>query len=53
MVKVTYGSKFEDDPWRYEVCRYEYTQYYLRIEEKVSSYIRKGATKVSIKVEIL
>ena len=53
MVRVTYGSKFEGDPWSYEVCRYEYTEYYLQIGEKVASYIRQGATKVSIKVEIL
>lgn len=53
MVKVTYGSKFEDDPWRYEVCRYVYTEYSLRIGEKVASYFRQGATKVSIKVDIL
>ena len=58
MVRVTYGSKFEGDPWSYEVCRYEYTEgiqpeYYLRIGDKVASYIRQGATKVSIKVEIL
>lgn len=58
MVRVTYGSKFEEDPWSYEVCRYEYTEgiqpeYYLRIGDKAASYIREGATKVSIKVERL
>ena len=58
MVRVTYGSKFGNEPWSYEVVRYIYTEdmdpdYYSQICDKVESYLRQGATKVSIKVERL
>lgn len=56
MLKVTYGSKFNDDPWSYEVSRYSQTEdvdCYRLIGCKVSSYLRRGATKVTIKVERL
>lgn len=56
MVRVTYGSKFGGETWSYEVSRYINTEdmepdYYLQICDKVESYLRQGATKVTIKVE--
>lgn len=56
MFRVTYGSKFDDVPWSYEVSRYsgvKNVDYYELIGYKLASYLRQGATKVTVKVERL
>ena len=59
MVKVTYGSKFEGEPWSYTAARYELDalscidKMYTEIGGTVAAYARKGASKISIKIERL
>ena len=59
MVRVTYGSKFNGEPWSYAAERYELDalrcidKMYTEIGDTVTAYVRQGATKVTVKVERL
>lgn len=59
MVKVTYGSKFDGEPWSYTTARYELDalscidKTHTEIGDTVAAYVRQGATKVTVKVERL
>lgn len=59
MVRVTYGSKFNGEPWRYAAARYEpdaiscIDRMYTEIGDTVAAYAREGASKISIKIERL
>lgn len=59
MVKVTYGSKFEGEPWSYAAARYEHDaiscidRMYTEIGDTVAAYARNGASKISVKIERL
>lgn len=59
MVRVTYGSKFSGEPWRYAAARYEHDalscidKMYAEIGDIVAAYAREGASKISIKIERL
>lgn len=59
MVRVTYGSKFNGEPWRYAAARYELDalscidKMHTEIGDTVAAYAREGASKISIKIERL
>ena len=59
MVRVTYGSKFDGEPWSYTAARYAtiatscIDKMYAEIGDTVAAYAREGAGKISIKIERL
>ena len=59
MVRVTYGSKFEGEPWSYTTARYAtiatscIDKMCTEIGDTVTAYARNGASKISIKIERL
>ena len=59
MVRVTYGSKFNGEPWSYTTVRYENDaiscpdKMYAEIGDTVAAYAREGAKKISVKIERL
>lgn len=57
MVKVTYGTKFNEEPWTYARAFYDHDaisgieKTCTEIGKMVAAYAWEGASKISIKIE--